>query len=183
MQINGDPITECPICRYSLEGLPRDHQCPECGFEYDETMRVWRTKLSLAFAVVPVLIFAAFFLLVAIQLWQSGRLGYLRTNAVPWLCLFFPIVANLANYFLLREFIVVGKSGLTFKVGYRKPLFRPWKDVQLKYPFMPTDPTDLGPTLPRYLPTRLMTKAERRELRDEIVRRLENYQSSVTDAP
>jgi hypothetical protein len=29
-------ITHCPICRYSLEGLPDKHRCPECGFEYDK---------------------------------------------------------------------------------------------------------------------------------------------------
>lgn len=29
-------ITRCPICRYSLEGLPEKYHCPECGFEYDK---------------------------------------------------------------------------------------------------------------------------------------------------
>ena len=26
----------CPRCEYSLIGLPLNHRCPECGFEYDE---------------------------------------------------------------------------------------------------------------------------------------------------
>jgi hypothetical protein len=30
-------ITHCPICRYSLEGLPERHRCPECAFEYDKS--------------------------------------------------------------------------------------------------------------------------------------------------
>lgn len=28
-------ITLCPMCRYSLHGLPAKHTCPECGFRYD----------------------------------------------------------------------------------------------------------------------------------------------------
>jgi hypothetical protein len=28
----------CPRCNYDLTGLPAAHRCPECGFEYDETM-------------------------------------------------------------------------------------------------------------------------------------------------
>src|SRR5262245_12509714 len=30
-----EPLTDCPHCGYSLNGLPREHRCPECGFEYD----------------------------------------------------------------------------------------------------------------------------------------------------
>ncbi len=44
MNAGGDPITKCPMCRYDLSGLPKNHQCPECGFEYDETMRVWYVR-------------------------------------------------------------------------------------------------------------------------------------------
>ena len=34
-------LDQCPVCRYSLRGLPAAHRCPECGFEYDEHTRVW----------------------------------------------------------------------------------------------------------------------------------------------
>ncbi|MCB9852519.1 MAG: hypothetical protein H6819_05450 [Phycisphaerales bacterium] len=33
--------TECPICEYSLKGLPAVHACPECGFRYDTNTRIW----------------------------------------------------------------------------------------------------------------------------------------------
>ena len=44
MNASGEPITKCPVCRYDLTGLPRNYTCPECGFEYDEHMRVWILK-------------------------------------------------------------------------------------------------------------------------------------------
>lgn len=28
-------VMECPRCGYSLSGLPRQYNCPECGFRYD----------------------------------------------------------------------------------------------------------------------------------------------------
>lgn len=33
-------LSKCPMCRYSLAGLPARHQCPECGFPYDERMSI-----------------------------------------------------------------------------------------------------------------------------------------------
>jgi len=33
-------LTHCPQCGYDLAGLPRRHNCPECGFAYDESMFV-----------------------------------------------------------------------------------------------------------------------------------------------
>lgn len=32
----------CPVCRYTLHGLPSTHRCPECGFEYDPYTSVFR---------------------------------------------------------------------------------------------------------------------------------------------
>ena len=37
------------MCRYSLLGLPAAHRCPECGFEYDEHTRVWRSGFGAPF--------------------------------------------------------------------------------------------------------------------------------------
>ncbi len=31
-------LKRCPECNYDLIGLPYAHNCPECGFEYDENM-------------------------------------------------------------------------------------------------------------------------------------------------
>lgn len=34
MRMGAQPIERCPICRYRLRGLPRNHRCPECGYLY-----------------------------------------------------------------------------------------------------------------------------------------------------
>lgn len=36
------PPMRCPVCGYSLEGLPSAHRCPECGEAYDGQTHVWR---------------------------------------------------------------------------------------------------------------------------------------------
>lgn len=33
-------LKSCPVCDYSLQGLPDHHACPECGFAYDKSMQV-----------------------------------------------------------------------------------------------------------------------------------------------
>jgi hypothetical protein len=33
-------LTNCPCCNYSLEGLPAEYLCPECGVAYDPTVVV-----------------------------------------------------------------------------------------------------------------------------------------------
>lgn len=33
-------LARCPLCNYSLIGLPDRHKCPECGFSYDKRMEV-----------------------------------------------------------------------------------------------------------------------------------------------
>lgn len=38
----------CPDCRYEQRGLPARHNCPECGFPFDEHTRIWRQRRPLA---------------------------------------------------------------------------------------------------------------------------------------
>lgn len=34
-------IPLCPVCGYSLQGLPEDHQCPKCGLRYDAESEIY----------------------------------------------------------------------------------------------------------------------------------------------
>jgi hypothetical protein len=39
-------LNECPFCGYSLEGLPVQHNCPECGRESDRRWKVFGDRLG-----------------------------------------------------------------------------------------------------------------------------------------
>lgn len=57
-------LQRCPVCHYSLHGMPVAHHCPECWFEYDEKTRVWEPSAALirrTLFVVPVMVLFGFF--------------------------------------------------------------------------------------------------------------------------
>ncbi len=83
---------KCPACLYSLCGLPTRHACPECGFEYDEHVRLWEApqrrrvnnilRLSFGFAwlfimlvylvqFVSIWVIVGFYLAVMIEIWAA----------------------------------------------------------------------------------------------------------------
>jgi hypothetical protein len=62
----------CPVCHYSLRGLPASHRCPECGFEYDEHTRIWR----------PVRRWGVYAILVLVGLWALYEAVQLARAAV-----------------------------------------------------------------------------------------------------
>ncbi len=37
-------LPECPACLYDLSGLPDEHECPECGLQYDRSMALLRVQ-------------------------------------------------------------------------------------------------------------------------------------------
>jgi len=88
MRKTADILECCPICEYSLRGLPDPHRCPECGFEYDRAMQVIRqsAKLSaLEFAWVSVFLFFVALAVAAgrnLSLWQYLKLGLFAVVAI-----------------------------------------------------------------------------------------------------
>jgi hypothetical protein len=80
------PLSHCPICLYDLAGLPNNHKCPECGFAYDESMRVWtkelsplRAKATAILTVVCTIVFVSAVLYVGVQ--RSGWEAVIRGRA------------------------------------------------------------------------------------------------------
>lgn len=64
-------IAACPVCYYSLEGLPDTHNCPECGFAYQRDATLIE-QARLVWKVIGVISAVTFAL--ALLGW---RLGYM----------------------------------------------------------------------------------------------------------
>lgn len=174
MQVNGGPITECPVCRYNLDGLPRNYHCPECGFEYEETMRAWRTTLPKAIVVLwilPVMIVCCTALL---RLFLRPGKAIATTSMFTFVMLPLSCLINACAFRRMQGFIIVGNAGVFFRFKSQKLVqFRPWHEVRLRDSIWLTDIMIGSPSLPRYLPAYFLRSAERAALRDEIIRRIQ----------
>lgn len=140
--IADQPLTHCPVCKYDLTGLPTDHRCPECGFEYEESMRLWVAPALPRWTTVM-----RWFVLVSFPFAMGSMLAYEKTGRVPlptelvyrawpvfvfWYVLFTP-------FFILPEYImrkcpsllVLGKEGLFFRRPFNKPQKYRWAELVL----------------------------------------------------
>ena len=133
MNTSGQPITRCPVCRYDLTGLPKHHRCPECGFEYDETMRWWPgRKPSLWPAAIILFINSWFFLLpliygAALQIFTPRYV--LSLLLVPALLLIITIVG-----YRNPSFLVIANKGVFLKLALRRLQFFPWPELWVPNP-------------------------------------------------
>ena len=130
MSAGGEPITKCPVCRYDRTGLPRNHRCPECGFEYNETMRVWIAPDRSRAAVLGVILYlvaCAFFSVVA---HTRGGLGnsFATWKSVQY---FFFLLLAIVIYRMWRSrpFIAVGATRLCWRMPLDRPRHRLWIDI------------------------------------------------------
>ncbi len=171
--MNGGPIQVCPVCNYDLQSLPRNYRCPECGFEYEETMRVWVVSTHLAFKIIAYSLLGFSTLMLFVSILHHGFTARMRGFFFVPLILFLSslIVAFVLGGWL-RGFIVVGKHGVTHKYGLQKMAFRAWNEVRLNDSIWAADLVTGSPSLPRYLPAGYLKGTDRIELRDEILRRL-----------
>ncbi len=134
MSAGGEQITKCPICRYDLTGLPKNHRCPECGFEYDETMRVWMPGSSriwyLRTVAAAVWLYQGFHLaiesfILPILFWKPPMFGPELVARLVWF--------SFASYFLMfprrLRFLIVWKEGLVYKFKFASLCKCPWSSV------------------------------------------------------
>jgi len=136
MSTGGKPITKCPVCRYDLAGLPKNHRCPECGFENDETMQVWQPGASrivyLRVVAAVVWLYQGFHLaielfIVHILFWKPTMFGQELVERLVWF--------SFASYFLMfprrPRFLIVWKAGLVYQFKFASLCRRPWNDVAI----------------------------------------------------
>lgn len=113
-------LNECPFCDYSLEGLPVQHKCPECGREYDRRWRVFGNRprwhylgrKRRGFEFVQIVYFA--FVWLWIGFFMVGRFSGFWGVSLRLCCLFFLACASVLNGWHLlhtpRRFLIVGSD-------------------------------------------------------------------------
>lgn len=125
-------LDTCPVCRYDLRGLPARHQCPECGFAYDERTLVWQPHVRRrAYLWVPLCV-----TLVTGLLTRGHRLLRLHSVSATDLAVFvvcaLGLVGTLAWLHHLRKggtFVAVTRHGIHAR-NYLGSLFAPWTQIR-----------------------------------------------------
>ncbi len=120
-------LTRCPLCNYSLVGLPERHKCPECGFSYDKRMEVLTLALrkQVFWVVASTLVFlglAAFFA-------SSGGLA-----SIPMIFYAIILFYPLYGFYLWRrrqqDKILLWQDGLqVIKKSRPGPVYS-WQDIR-----------------------------------------------------
>ncbi len=81
-------LEACPKCAYSLQGLPGEHRCPECGFAYDDlsfvltgivrgttNMSIPRKLLYALLVISGWFLFEALFIAIFSAWWTAAAIG------------------------------------------------------------------------------------------------------------
>jgi hypothetical protein len=120
-------LDRCPVCNYSLRGLPAAHRCPECGLEYDEHSIIWYPPRRRRW-------YAAFFALVSLGITGAGIEGiflFEGTTADFWIgmgAVAFGILGFVlaVRGFLTRPFVAVVPLGVIVRMRAQAVEVIPW---------------------------------------------------------
>lgn len=119
----------CPVCDYSLAGLPVAHQCPECGFAYDDHTQVWSRSLEhhrRRRRIVMVLnVLSAFFNFAAILF--IGGIRFINIAVVVLNT--FVVVVFLINRNSIASF-TIAPEGLYYRSITRQRRSVLWRDIE-----------------------------------------------------
>ncbi len=120
-------LGKCPVCRYSLRGLPSEYRCPECGFPYDSQTRIWRP-------LKPKAIF-------------GGLIGFIGAiEGLVWFVVGAPPIFGIAifvgwlgpasyvgwRYYSIYkrgQFVCVGPDGIRYRLQKTEAQLIRWKDL------------------------------------------------------
>lgn len=180
--MNGGPIEVCPVCEYDLHTLPRNYRCPECGFEYEETMRVWIIRFP-RFLLFVHLSTLALLVVMVLTVFRTSSTVFQTFMIAATVGTAIPALLSILTRRRYCGFLIVGRSGLTYKFGQAHVQFRPWEDVRLRDSVWFADIFTGSPGLPGYLGgAHFLKSSERCRLRDEIVKRLREHASAANQA-
>ena len=121
-------LIRCPLCNYSLIGLPDRHKCPECGFSYDKRMEV--LTLALRKHVIWLVIWTMVFLSqAAFFAWRGGLASIPMISYA--MILFYPLY----GFYLWRkrehDKILLWQDGLQVINKSKPGPMRRWQDIRV----------------------------------------------------
>jgi len=160
--ISGQRITHCPVCNYDLTGLPKNHHCPECGFEYDESTAFWDWRVPRwrlwAFGVLVVVMWTS-------KTWRS-LVGLSNGSVTPdWILLGFDTMWAVGVAVVLYgacggAMVVVGKQGFYIRRPFSRGRSFGWNEVTFASPGAPPEWRSPRKFLPRKVCARMPSKLD-----------------------
>lgn len=128
-------LKQCPMCGYSLEGLPSEHKCPECGEAYDTDVRVWQPHLDLSLKYAPYWIPILLLLLLLPQAVIGSPMTFNPIQAITMLIGVLTIgalgglIIRWANTTRLGPLLALMPRGVFIRYRGRES-FVAWKDIR-----------------------------------------------------
>ncbi len=121
-------LSRCPVCNYSLIGLPDRHKCPECGFSYDKQMEV--LTFALRTQVLWLAAWTSVFLAMAAFFASRGGLESIPTSTYAMM-LFYPLYGLYLWRKREQNKILLGPDGLQLIRRSRPGPVYSWQDIRV----------------------------------------------------
>ena len=126
--------TLCPRCDYDLQGLPIDHQCPECGLKYDLRSKLWREPQSKEAGRLRLGWFSA----IAIVTIFGVLVHAAFTRTFEWLPMItmVTLLPTWIVFFITRRRVpraAIVCDGIVYADTYRRPQLVRWSEIKFIY--------------------------------------------------